>query len=52
MIVIRAMDDICGITAAFFNDRKWRRKSDIAKVWNRAMAELGYVVNNPEAKGS
>lgn len=33
-----------------FNDNPRVKKSKIAKVWNRAMALLGYVVGNPEAK--
>ena len=31
-----------------FNDTK--PKAEVARVWNRAMARLGYVVGNPEAK--
>lgn len=33
-----------------FNDSRRRPKSTIARAWNRAMARLGYVVGNPEAK--
>lgn len=31
-----------------FNDSNPKRK--VARTWNRAMAKLGYVVGNPEAK--
>lgn len=33
-----------------FNDDPRNSKSTLARVWNRAMAKLGYVVGNPEAK--
>lgn len=32
-----------------FNDSFIRTMDELAKVWNRAMAKLGYVVGNPEA---
>ncbi len=32
-----------------FNKAPGIRRSTLAKVWNRAMASLGYVVGNPEA---
>lgn len=34
---------------ADFNDDKKRPKTELAAVWNKAMARLGYVVGNPEA---
>lgn len=33
-----------------FNDDQSVSLRTIARVWNRAMARLGYVVGNPEAK--
>lgn len=36
-------------TIAGFNDNKENRLDLLAKIWNRAMAKLGYVVGNPEA---
>lgn len=33
-----------------FNDSLGRKKETLAKVWNRTMAQLGYVSGNPEAK--
>lgn len=33
-----------------FNDDRRNSKRRLAQVWNRAMASLGYVVGNPEAK--
>lgn len=35
---------------AAFNDDKRNTKTQLARVWNLAMANLGYVVGNPEAK--
>lgn len=35
---------------AEFNDSKTRKTKTLARVWNRFIARLGYVVNNPEAK--
>lgn len=35
---------------AYFNDDVGNTKTEIARVWNRAMAKLDYVVGNPEAK--
>jgi hypothetical protein len=32
------------------NDQTKNRKALLARVWNRAIAKLGYVVDNPEAK--
>ena len=33
---------------ASFNDDSQRPKTELARVWNKAMAKLGYVVGNPE----
>lgn len=33
-----------------FNDDPRNSKQLLARIWNRAMAKLGYVVGNPEAK--
>lgn len=32
----------------FFNDDRRNSKDELAKVWNQAMANLGYTVGNPE----
>lgn len=37
----------CVIT---YNDAPRRKRATCAALWNRAMAELGYVKGNPEAK--
>jgi hypothetical protein len=44
--------DVCmwGSPVAAFNDEKYRKKSTIAKVWNKVMAKRGYTEGNPEAK--
>ena len=33
-----------------FNDDRTNSQTKLARTWNRAMARLGYVVGNPEAK--
>lgn len=33
-----------------YNDNRANPKSLVARIWNRAMAKLGYTVGNPEAK--
>lgn len=38
----------CGVLS--FNDDPANSKQTLAAVWNRTMAKLGYVTNNPEAK--
>ena len=45
-----ALDSAAGTCfIAQFNDSTRNSKDEIAAVWNRAMAKLGYVVGNPEA---
>ena len=46
-----AISSECGdLETMEFNDNEKTPKARIARTWNRAMAKLGYVVGNPEAK--
>ena len=44
----READYKWGQSVSYINDGN--PKPLVARIWNRAMAKLGYVVNNPEAK--
>ncbi len=63
---IKVIDEICAVAEEFgaagadeaaeyrsppsVNDNPKNSRKLLARIWNRAMANLGYVVNNPEAR--
>lgn len=48
--VDRAVGESGKVGFVAFNDWRGNSLDAVARVWNRAMAKLGYVVGNPEAK--
>lgn len=45
----KGWDDWAQVSIPTFNDSSKTKKSTLARVWNRVMAKMGYVVGNPEA---
>lgn len=46
------LQDVCASAVSSVNDSRRNRLSQIARLWNRVVARLGYVVNNPECTKS